>query len=580
MYRFPSTMILIIFFTINTITFRTSYGTEYAYAPMINIVSRDQVSIACPGWNSYDNINACTKLSCYSPTISPTCRPTTNNPTSQPTGVTTTSQPTTTNPTDSNEWLHMILFIFIILRISTLISQNFKIHMVLVLVSLHFGSSSSIDISTIASEKTFNELVVGNRVVIESINGGYLTDMKSGRTITSSSSFTSAQIWKVTDNYIAGQIQFRNEVTNLYLKNDGRPPCVVGVIDGAGRAGSWKQVVAGTFESYHGCCCTESSSDTVINIANSCNAGCAQYIFHVLHTTDPTLNPSNNPTNKPTTSPSGRPTYDTTASPTKSPTETLLATIYSRGNSQQGGYSYISVDPDEFYWQGGRGFNIVVMDEYGGLVNTATFDTYNRPNNDDAAVVYLNAIASGHLLIITVFDTASVNSQTLGTLAVLNSWGCNVNDLNFREPFIFIGIAQQSTINCMKSDANGPTILESFEIERGSLRHITPNPTKYPTKYPTKKPTKNPIKTPTKAPSYSPTENPTSAPTQNPASAPTKTPTQYPTKYPTDLPTTAYDTTAYDTTEYDTTAHDTTAHDTTAYDTTAYGTIGQIFNPT
>eukprot|EP01084_Bolivina_argentea_P140586 247095_1 len=309
MYRFPSTMILIIFFTINTITFRTSYGTEYAYAPMINIVSRDQVSIACPGWNSYDNINACTKLSCYSPTISPTCRPTTNNPTSQPTGVTTTSQPTTTNPTDSNEWLHMILFIFIILRISTLISQNFKIHMVLVLVSLHFGSSSSIDISTIASEKTFNELVVGNRVVIESINGGYLTDMKSGRTITSSSSFTSAQIWKVTDNYIAGQIQFRNEVTNLYLKNDGRPPCVVGVIDGAGRAGSWKQVVAGTFESYHGCCCTESSSDTVINIANSCNAGCAQYIFHVLHTT-----------NKPTTSPSGIPTtstpttaYDTTA---------------------------------------------------------------------------------------------------------------------------------------------------------------------------------------------------------------------------------------------------------------------------
>eukprot|EP01084_Bolivina_argentea_P140587 247096_1 len=76
-------------------------ATAYAYAPMINIVSRDPVSIVCPGWNE----DACAKLGCYSHIISTTrtVNPATNNPTtSQTTGVTTNANPTTKNPTEQS----------------------------------------------------------------------------------------------------------------------------------------------------------------------------------------------------------------------------------------------------------------------------------------------------------------------------------------------------------------------------------------------------------------------------------------------------------------------------------------------
>ena len=89
----------------------------------------------------------------------------------------------------------------------------------------------------------------------------------------------------------------------------------------------------------------------------------------------------------------------------------------------------------------GRGHNLVVLDTYGDVVTAATqYDTYINPANLTTLASALNAVASGNIVVLVVYDASAVNAGVRSAINTgygstnANTWTAN------RNSHIFIGI--------------------------------------------------------------------------------------------------------------------------------------------
>lgn len=89
----------------------------------------------------------------------------------------------------------------------------------------------------------------------------------------------------------------------------------------------------------------------------------------------------------------------------------------------------------------GRGHNMVVLDSYGDVVTAATqYDTYINPSNLTALASALNAVATGNIVVLVVYDASALDTTCRNILK--NSYGSTNNNTwaASRVDHIFIGV--------------------------------------------------------------------------------------------------------------------------------------------
>jgi hypothetical protein len=89
---------------------------------------------------------------------------------------------------------------------------------------------------------------------------------------------------------------------------------------------------------------------------------------------------------------------------------------------------------------GRRGHNLVVLDSYGDVVTAATqYDTYIDPNNLTALAAALNAVASGNIVVLVVYDASALDATVRS--AINTGYGSTNTDTwtPQRRSHIFIG---------------------------------------------------------------------------------------------------------------------------------------------
>lgn len=88
---------------------------------------------------------------------------------------------------------------------------------------------------------------------------------------------------------------------------------------------------------------------------------------------------------------------------------------------------------------GDRGHNMVVLDTYGNLVSTANYDTYGVAGDLTALASALNSVASGNIVVLTVWDASAVNAAVRSAINAYGSTNSNTWTAS-RVDHIFIGI--------------------------------------------------------------------------------------------------------------------------------------------
>jgi Interleukin-like EMT inducer len=87
-----------------------------------------------------------------------------------------------------------------------------------------------------------------------------------------------------------------------------------------------------------------------------------------------------------------------------------------------------------------RGHNMVVLNSYGDVVSTATYDTYGTVGQTTALATALNNVATGNIVVLTVYDASALDS---GIRTALNTHYGSTNNNTWtatRIDQIFIGI--------------------------------------------------------------------------------------------------------------------------------------------
>lgn len=89
----------------------------------------------------------------------------------------------------------------------------------------------------------------------------------------------------------------------------------------------------------------------------------------------------------------------------------------------------------------GRGHNLVVLDTYGDIVTPATqYDTFINPANLTALASALNAVASGNIVVLVVYDASALDAAVRSAINTgygstnTNTWTAD------RKSHIFIGV--------------------------------------------------------------------------------------------------------------------------------------------
>lgn len=88
-----------------------------------------------------------------------------------------------------------------------------------------------------------------------------------------------------------------------------------------------------------------------------------------------------------------------------------------------------------------RGHTLVVLDSYGDVVTGPTqYDTYIDPANATALANALNAVATGNIVVLVVYDASAVNAALRS--AINTGYGSTNSDTwtAYRRSHIFIGI--------------------------------------------------------------------------------------------------------------------------------------------
>jgi hypothetical protein len=102
--------------------------------------------------------------------------------------------------------------------------------------------------------------------------------------------------------------------------------------------------------------------------------------------------------------------------------------------------SRVVVNDIELLNIGDRGHNMVVLDSYGDLVSTSNYDTYGVAGDLTLLANALNAVASGNIVVLTVWDASALNA-TVRT-AINNGYGSTNSNtwVASRTSQLFIGI--------------------------------------------------------------------------------------------------------------------------------------------
>ena len=102
--------------------------------------------------------------------------------------------------------------------------------------------------------------------------------------------------------------------------------------------------------------------------------------------------------------------------------------------------SRVVVNDIELLNIGDRGHNMVVLDSYGDLVSTSNYDTYGVAGDLTLLANALNAVASGNIVVLTVWDASALNATVRTAINTgygstnSNTWAAS------RTSQIFIGI--------------------------------------------------------------------------------------------------------------------------------------------
>jgi hypothetical protein len=83
--------------------------------------------------------------------------------------------------------------------------------------------------------------------------------------------------------------------------------------------------------------------------------------------------------------------------------------------------SRVVVNDIELLNIGDRGHNMVVLNSFGDLISTANYDTYGVPGDLTLLANALNGVASGNIVVLTVWDASALNA-TVRT-AINNGYG-------------------------------------------------------------------------------------------------------------------------------------------------------------
>lgn len=124
----------------------------------------------------------------------------------------------------------------------------------------------------------------------------------------------------------------------------------------------------------------------------------------------------------------------------------------------RGGTAQLWVDGVD-YSLNTRGFNMVVLDQYSGMVlEQVSFDTHATFNESNRMAAFIDSIDPGRIVLSAVRDEAS---RRLNNYAInaLNTLGINGNPLSYRSSWAFIGIkggSAGSAIEDFASARQGP----------------------------------------------------------------------------------------------------------------------------
>eukprot|EP01084_Bolivina_argentea_P124844 221230_1 len=135
--------------------------------------------------------------------------------------------------------------------------------------------------------------------------------------------------------------------------------------------------------------------------------------------------------------------------------------------------SFIKVNGNDYHSTGlQRGLSVVVLDQNNPniLIKSKTFDFWGGTATDLECSEWLNAIDPNKIVIMVVQDTVMDHEYITNTTNIINSWGCNINSLEYRESFIFIGKASSNNIPewtyCMKKlRFSNSSIFKTFQLK-------------------------------------------------------------------------------------------------------------------
>lgn len=88
---------------------------------------------------------------------------------------------------------------------------------------------------------------------------------------------------------------------------------------------------------------------------------------------------------------------------------------------------------------GNRGHNLVVLDTYGNLIATSNFDTYGSPAALTNLATALNAVPSGYIVVLVVYDASALDATVRSAINAYGSTNSNTWTASRRD-HIFIGI--------------------------------------------------------------------------------------------------------------------------------------------
>jgi hypothetical protein len=94
----------------------------------------------------------------------------------------------------------------------------------------------------------------------------------------------------------------------------------------------------------------------------------------------------------------------------------------------------------EIYNDGQRGHTLAILDTYGDIVSVNTYDTYGNAGSVNTMANALNAVATGNIVVLAVWDASALNAAVR---SVLNTGYGSTNNNTWdssRVSHIFIGV--------------------------------------------------------------------------------------------------------------------------------------------